>query len=208
VKVRNTLFLLFISISTNAFAEGSSFTISDSFPENKLMQENHVYKNSAVFENLGVYEGNITAIAIYKDAENDSYHCDAGYYLPKDATECALCKPDSYCEGGDYDYNETENQGIEDCPDNMVALAGNADVGGCVKIMRFGEDTMYLTQTKQTSPAFAITIGDKVFYGRMTPVAEGVKSITAGTTRSLHVLYNDVEYTIHDASAEDIVKEE
>lgn len=205
MKVRNALFLLLISISTNAFAEGSSLTISNTFPSNNLMLENHVYKDAAVFENLGVYGGVINAIAVY---ENDSYHCSAGYYLPATAQECTLCEPDSYCEGGDFAYNETENQGIEKCPDNMVSMAGNTEVGGCGKKMRFGEDTMYLTQTKQTSPVFAVTIGDKVFYARMTPVSDGIKSITAGTTHTLHVFYNDVEYTVHDASAQNIDKEE
>lgn len=68
--------------------------------------------------------------------------CDPGYYLPKGSASCASCKPfdaklrvslgerldKAYCKGGPYQYNTTENKGIDFCPDIQVA---NADRTGC-----------------------------------------------------------------------------
>ena len=198
------LFLLLILISTNAFAEGGSATISNTFPSDGLVLENHVYKNAAVFENLGVYEGVVNAVPVY---EYGSYNCGEGYYLPKDSIECTLCEPGSYCEGGEYTFNEEENQGMVTCPDNLSSLAGAKDSGSCGKIVHFGDDTMLLTAEKQTTPAFAVAVGDQTYYGRMTKVSDGLKSISGNTTRTLHVVYDNIEYTVHDASAKDIVKE-
>ncbi len=59
------------------------------------------------------------------------YSCDAGYYLPANTTECALCPNRTeddhrsgssttwlswYCLGGEYEFNSTTAQGLTQCP--------------------------------------------------------------------------------------------
>lgn len=189
--------LLLIASCLNAFAEGASEPISIEFPDDNLMLENHVYTNAAVFENLGIYDGEIDAIAIYDD---ESYHCNAGYYLPQDATECVKCAKDSYCGGGTFAYNAESAQGITACPDNMNSLPGASTVGECGKILHAGEDVMYLTSEKQTAPAFAVMMNNKTYYAKMSPVENGKKPMNKDTTRSMKVLYNNHEYYVYDGT--------
>ena len=52
-------------------------------------------------------------------------HCDAGKYLPAGATACATCTAGNYCEGGQFEYNNDEDQGLTGCPENYK----NSDAG-------------------------------------------------------------------------------
>lgn len=183
--MRKALFLLISAFaSVNVFADVGGVVVSNEFPQDEIMLENHVYKNAAVFANLGVYSGTIDAVAVYEDI-----HCDAGYYLPENAEECALCTENHFCIG---------DGSIESCPEGLVAPLGTTSADLCGKKFGVGDDVMYLTQIKQTSPALAVQIGDKTFYGKATPVSEGDKKININATRSLKMLFNDVEYSIHD----------
>lgn len=195
MKFRHISFLAMILCTANAFADVNSMSVSNEFPSDKLMLENTIYKNSAVFENLGVYEGEIIATAVY---DYDSYHCDAGYYLPKDASECVICEKDSFCGGGDFAYNETEAQGIESCPENTNSIAGATSADECGKLLHVGEDVMYLTTKQQTHPAFAIQKDGITYYAKMSPAENGKKPLNKNTTRSMKVLYNNIEYYVYD----------
>ncbi len=188
--------LLLLASVFNAFADTPE-PVSIEFPDDNLMLENHVYTNAAVFENLGIYGGEIDAIAVY---DTESYHCDSGYYLPKDANECIKCEKDSYCGGGVFAYNEEEPQGITECPDNMNSAPGAKTAGECGKILHVGEDNMYLTSEKQTAPAFAILMNGKTYYAKMSLAENGKKSMNQDTARSLKVLYNNKEYYVYDGT--------
>ena len=51
------------------------------------------------------------------------YQCAASYYLPAGATKCELCKDGHYCTGGTYEFNETQDQGIGECPIGTYTVA-------------------------------------------------------------------------------------
>jgi hypothetical protein len=179
---------MLIFATAKAFAGVGDAVVSNEFPSDKLMLENHVYQNAAVFENLGVYSGTVYAIAQYTDAPTE---CDPGYYLPENTTECVICDENYYCVGG-------VNAIKEPCADNMVSPSGAAGAGYCGKKMHVGEDTIYLTTEKHAPMSLAVQMGNKTYYANMAPVANGVKYMHTGTTRSLKMLYNNVEYYIYD----------
>ena len=52
-------------------------------------------------------------------------YCDAGKYLPAGATACTACTAGNYCEGGQFEYNNDEDQGLTGCPKNYK----NSDAG-------------------------------------------------------------------------------
>ena len=201
MKKRLVFLSLYALLSVNCFADnGGVLSVSNEFPADKLMQENHTYINAAVFENLGVYDGSVIAIAEY---EPTSRNCDAGYYLPKESDTCELCLENHYCGGGQYTYSETIAQGISDCPEGLVSPSGTAQVGLCGKIMHVGDDIMYLTSIKQTTPALNVRIDDTVYYAKMTPLSNGEKPINKNTEHSLHTVVDGVEYTIYDNTVVD-----
>lgn len=192
LQLKYILFSIFIFISTNAFAD-AGVVVSNEFPSDKLMLENHIYKNAAFFENLGVYSGTINAIAIY---ENTPSFCDAGYYLPENTNECVMCDENHYCVGG-------ENAIKQKCPDSLVAPIGAKTSGECGRIMHMGDDIIYLTRDKQTTPALAVQIGNDVYYAKMAPVNDGVKPMNKNTANSFKTELHDIEYYIYDNTIAD-----
>lgn len=192
VKARNTLFLLLVFISTNAFAD-VGVVVSNEFPSDKLMLENHIYKNAAMFENLGVYDGTIYAKARYRDIPS---FCDAGYYFSENTNECVICDENHYCVGG-------ENAIKQKCPDSLVAPIGAKTSGECGRIMHMGDDIIYLTREKRTTPALAVQIGNDVYYAKMAPVNDGVKPMNKNTTNSFKTELHDIEYYIYDNTIAD-----
>ena len=55
------------------------------------------------------------------------------------------------------------------------------------RILHVGDNTIKLSQTKNTTPALHVRVGDEVWYGMMVPIF--VKN-------TLHVRYNNVEYSV------------
>lgn len=160
---------------------GKSFanTIDD------LLLPNTVIQNGCVYQNLGVYNGNFTMIPVYEDAPSE---CEPGYYLSSSTNKCVICEKNHYC------INNVMNA----CPDDLVSPVGTSDAKDCGKIIRVGEDMMYLTQRMTELPALAVKIEGKVFYAKLTPIDKGEKPMNINTEHSLRTKIDGVEYSIHD----------
>ena len=65
----------------------------------------------------------------------------------------------------------------------LMMVAGVAHA----RILHVGDNTIKLSQTKTTTPALHVRVGDEVWYGMMVPIF--VKN-------TLHVRYNNVEYSV------------
>ncbi len=60
--------------------------------------------------------------------EISSYHCEDGYYLPANATQCKKCLSGFYCPEGTWNFNPDKNQGDLSCAKLLgVASAGSND---------------------------------------------------------------------------------
>ena len=80
----------------------------------EYMQPNRKYLNSAIAKNMdGVTEGVVRAIAMYSGTAQ--YTCNPGWFLPAGSTDCARCRPNYYCPGGDYPSVADADMGIEAC---------------------------------------------------------------------------------------------
>jgi hypothetical protein len=129
------------------------------------------------------------------------YNIDPGYYLPAGATELVLCPPDSFCPGlPNVSLDQNNAQGIFPCPDHFYSLPGSAQQTDCGKKLHVGNDVMYLTGTKQSTPALAVRADTNVYYGKMSPVSDGVKLMNDKASKSLRIRVNDIDYYVHDNS--------
>lgn len=98
--------------------------MAESFPSDGSMLENKTYDDAATYDNTGVYEGNVTAQAYY---DWDLLSPTAGQYLPQGATAVATCTTGSFCPGAtDIHYDNTQDQGIESCPNGFGNSAAGA----------------------------------------------------------------------------------
>ena len=61
----------------------------------------------------------------------DMITCAAGFYLPAGATVCADCIAGGYCPGGEFAFNEDEDQGITVCPTNKYSGPEAAACSDC-----------------------------------------------------------------------------
>ncbi len=133
--------------------------------------------------------------AVFGSLLPSTISCEAGYYLPVGATECALCPANSYCAGGEYKKSETADSGIVPCESGLIAPAGMWQAEQCGHALHIGDATLYLRQTKQTEHALHIKTGNDIFYGNAT-TADVPMNIN--TNHRLKVQYNNVIYSIHD----------
>lgn len=154
-----------------------------------ILLPNTVIPNGCVFQNMGVYDNEITMTPIYEDISSS---CEPGYYLPENSTECVLCEANHFCVGG-------ENAIMQDCDTGLVSPTGTVAAGDCGKIMHVGVDSVYLTQTQHTTPAFAAQIDGNTYYANAKPVATNeIVPVTNGSSRSLKMWYDNKEYVIYD----------
>ena len=125
--------------------------------------------------------------------------CNAGYYLPAGATECALCPANSYCAGGEYEKSETADSGILPCDSGLISPNGMWQAEQCGHALHIGDSVLYLRQTKQTEHALHIQSGDNIFYGNATTADVPMNT---NTNHRLKVQHNNVIYSIYDDTIE------
>ena len=125
----------------------------------------------------------------------NSYNCIPGYYLPADTEGCVICPAGSYCVGGTYTFNETTAQGIETCPSETISYAG---APACFPhVLHIGNEMVYLSATKRTTPSLNVAYGNDVFYANMTTTRT---VMTAGSSHYLKTIYNNAVYYMCDDS--------
>ena len=68
-----------------------------------------------------------------------SKECSAGQYLPSNSTTCASCPAGSFCTGGTYNFNATNNQGITVCATGSYSGANSSSCTVCSGTTTSGE---------------------------------------------------------------------
>jgi len=88
--------------------------------------------------------------------ETDKYTCNAGYYLPADNLECATCLSGYICDGGTYEYNEANDQGIKYNTIISEEIVNGCDInllGYTGKVAAIFEPNQYTCNTGYYMPA-------------------------------------------------------
>ena len=75
----------------------------------------------------------------------------------------------------------------------LMLIAGVAHA----RILHVGDNTIKLSQTKTTTPALHVRVGDEVWYGNMTRCP---MPMNENTDKKLRVRYNDTDYYVSDVS--------
>ena len=130
--------------------------------------------------------------------EHNQYNCPPGYYLPAgndwltDTQGCTICPLNNICVGGTYTFNETTDQGIESCNGSFAPTGSTV----CYPhVLHIGNESIYLSATKRTTPSLNVAYGNEVFYANMTTTQT---VMTAGSQHYFKTIYNDTEYYICD----------
>lgn len=154
-----------------------------------------VVPNTCVFDNTGVYGGTFVMIPVYKDT---IYTCERGYYLPMGMEVCAICPENSYCPGGEYTYSETDDAGINPCPDGSVAPVGMWDVVQCGRKLYINDVYIYLRRARQTTPSLHIDVdgdGTADYFANATTYDVAMNK---NTDHRLNVKMGDFVYSVYD----------
>ena len=126
-----------------------------------------------------------------------TYNCPAGYYLPagndwvNDEEGCRVCPQNNKCIGGTYYVNETNDQGIEPCPnDNKYAPSGSSV---CYpRRMHIDEGIyVYLKSTPSTDPALNVNVNGTMYHANL--VRDEIP-MNKDTDRFLPVTINGIMY--------------
>ena len=127
-----------------------------------------------------------------------TYTCNPGYYLPAgndwttDNQGCTICPADNYCVGGTYTFNETNDQGIEQCTNGHAPIGSSICYG---HVLHIGDDVVYLKSTKLTTPSLNVGMDDGVFYANMTTTPTPMNS---ASEHYLKIEYDGVVYYVCD----------
>ena len=81
----------------------------------------------------------------------------------------------------------------------MVSTEGSKTANDCGIVMHFDEDVLYLTKSKQTTPALAVRVDGVTYYAKTTTAS---KPMNSNTTHRLKVRVEGVEYSVHDNTIE------
>lgn len=141
---------------------------------------------------------------LYSRYTPNVHECLRGYYMPANTDGCVVCPENNYCAGGTYTFNETETQGIIQCPES----APNAPVGmwaesQCGRKLYVDDEYLYLHKlpAEPTEHKLHVSIDGQVYSANATPIIDNPDlKMSANSERSLHVKINGVEYLVHDDS--------
>lgn len=156
---------------------------------------------------------------LYATYEPNQHTCTQGYYLPMGVDACRICLNDHYCPGGTYTFNETTDQGINNCPSaHPYAPQGMWLASQCGRKLHISDETYHDILYMHQSPAnptlhrLFVRVGETNYSANavlrdMTPGAPFPK-VSAGATKGLHILIHetlngvegDYEYLICDDS--------
>lgn len=125
----------------------------------------------------------------------NSYTCAPGYYLPADTDECVICPQNNLCVGGTYTFNETTNQGIEQCPNGTPFAPASSSSVCYPHVLHVGDDMVYLSATKRTTPSLNVEVNGTVFYANITAAPT---YMSANSTHYFKTIVNDMEHYICD----------
>jgi hypothetical protein len=134
------------------------------------------------------------------------HNCSAGYYLPAGIDRCVKCLNDSYCPGGTYTFNETTDQGINNCPSaHPYAPQGMWLESQCGRKLHIGEEVLYVHQMPAHPTVHRLYIGHPNGIYSANTVARDMNSNTfpkmsEGMSKGFHVTINGAEYLICDDS--------
>lgn len=140
--------------------------------------------------------GTMQFVAVF---EASNYTCERGYYLPRTSETCVICPANHFCPGGEYTYSETDDVGINACPDGASAPAGMWDASQCSGAkLHLGKDVLYLSPVKRTEPALHFdTNHDGVadLFGNMTTADVPMNK---DTDKKLKIRYKGTVYSVYD----------
>ena len=105
---------------------------------------------------------------------------------------CSQCPQNNKCIGGTYSFNETSDQGIEQC------VNGHAPVGSSIcyeHILHIDNDVIYLKSTKLTTPSLNVGMDNGVFYANMTTTPTRMNN---ATEHYLKIEYDNQIYYVCD----------
>ena len=90
----------------------------------------------------------------------DVLSCNNGYYLPANTNVCAKCLANNYCPSGTYTVNQSDDQGINSCPNGLVSPAGMWESAQCGKVLHVGQKYVYLRSTKSVTPSLNVDVNN------------------------------------------------
>ena len=123
-----------------------------------------------------------------------SIACNPGYYLGADDETCTICPVNNKCVGGTFTFSATINQGIESCNGEF---APSGSVVCYPHVLHVGDDVVYLSATKRTTPSLNVEVNGTVFYANITPTPT---VMSVGSQHYFKTIYNDAEQYICDDS--------
>ena len=144
---------------------------------------------------FGVTGGNVKFVAVFEPTE---YDCAPGFFLGANETLCTVCPENNYCPGGKYVFSETVIQGINPCPDGLVAPAGMFEVAQCGRRFHVDGAVLYLRKTNKTKPSLLFDMdgdGRADFYANLTTADTAMNK---DTDKKLKVSVDGVVYSVYD----------
>ena len=96
------------------YCPGGEYTRDESQEQGKLGCPENTYSESAATQCTSC-PGSMISDPNSTSKSSCVITCSAGKYLAKNQSSCASCISGSYCKGGTYGFNATENQGITEC---------------------------------------------------------------------------------------------
>lgn len=179
--------LIFLSlfILTPALAEEEIFLPAGDTP----------LAGSCVVDVLGTDSGTARFIAMWVPV---TYKCDSGYYLGPSATDCTKCIVDHYCPGGDFNYDENVAQGLEVCPEGLVAPEGMFEIAQCGRRFHAGEHVVYMRRSKVTTPSINFDLDHDGVPDYYISLSKQDVPMNSDTDKSLRLSVDGVVYSAYD----------